>query len=171
MSMNSKPFSAKAALAALLLSGVAATATAADLLDSPSRDVLAVARQRGNFTTLTRAIEVAGLQQTLSASGPVTIFAPTDEAFAKLPAAELEALFKPENKDKLVKILSYHVVAGKALDEDALKRSRSAVTAGGSTVQIALERGRLRVGDARVSNDYSAANGVVVSVDRVLIPR
>jgi uncharacterized surface protein with fasciclin (FAS1) repeats len=103
-------FNAKSLAAAALLgmSAVAAQATG-------SATVLDVAKEKGNFNTLAKAIEVAGLQDALSGNGPVTIFAPTDEAFAKLPPAQLEALLRPENKDQLVKILTHHVVPGKAL--------------------------------------------------------
>ena len=104
----------KAAVAAALLSFSAMTATA-DTFENKSNDVLAVAKHQGNFTTFAKAIEAAGLQDALTAQGPMTIFAPTDAAFAKLPAADLEALMLPENKDKLVKILTHHVVAGNCL--------------------------------------------------------
>jgi uncharacterized surface protein with fasciclin (FAS1) repeats len=145
----------KAAVAAALLGFSAMTATA-DTFENKSNDVLAVAKHKGNFTTLAKAIEAAGLQDSLTAQGPVTIFAPTDEAFAKLPPGELEALLKPENKDKLVKILTHHVVAGKALETDDLK--------------FELVRGRVRVDGARVTGDYDAANGTIVAVDTVLLP-
>ncbi|MFO1425778.1 MAG: fasciclin domain-containing protein [Steroidobacteraceae bacterium] len=157
------------ALATLVLA-TAGSAALADSLGAQGRDVLSVASKKGQFSTLTRAIEAAGLAESLRAQGPVTIFAPTDEAFAKLPPAELESLLQPENRDKLVRILTHHVVAGKALETEGMKRSRGAVTAGGDEVKFALVRGRLRVEDARVLADYSASNGSVVAVDRVLIP-
>src|SRR5687767_995148 len=91
----------------------------------PGKGILSVAQASGNFTTLTRAIEAAGLTETLKDQGPITLFAPTDAAFAKLPAAELEALLQPENKDKLTRILGMHVVNGAALDTDALKKRSS----------------------------------------------
>jgi uncharacterized surface protein with fasciclin (FAS1) repeats len=100
----------------------------------------------------------------------VTLFAPTDEAFAKLPAGQLEALLKPENKDQLVKILTNHVVPGQAIEKDDMKRSRGAETAAGDEVKFALVNGRVRVEDARVTADYDAANGIVLAVDKVLIP-
>jgi len=159
----------KAAVAAALLGFSAMTATA-DTFENKSNDVLAVAKHKGNFTTLAKAIEAAGLQDSLTAQGPVTIFAPTDEAFAKLPPGELEALLKPENKDKLVKILTHHVVAGKALETDDLKRSRGATAASGDNLKFELVRGRVRVDGARVTGDYDAANGSIVAVDTVLLP-
>ncbi len=133
-------------------------------------DVLSIAKQSGKHNTLVKAIEAAGLTETLSGQGPFTVFAPTDEAFAKLPPAELEALLKPENKDKLVKVLTYHVVPGKALSEDQLKRTRGTTTVAGPEVRTALVRGRLRVNDARVSADVKASNGVIHVIDRVLLP-
>ena len=158
-------FNAKSLAAAALLgmSAVAAQATG-------SATVLDVAKEKGNFNTLAKAIEVAGLQDALSGNGPVTIFAPTDEAFAKLPPAQLEALLRPENKDQLVKILTHHVVPGKALETDDMKRSRSAKTVAGEDLKFELARGRLRVDGARVTGDYNATNGVVVAVDSVLLP-
>ena len=169
--MFTKNFSMRKLATIAVISGLTAAASVVQAQDTAGLDVLAVARQKGNFTVLTRAIEAAGLQQTLSAQGPMTVFAPTDEAFAKLPAGELDALLKPENKDKLVKILSFHVLPGKALDQDQMKRTRSAVTAEGDSVEFALVRGRLRVSDARVTSDYAASNGVVHAVDRVLMPK
>ena len=156
---------AKATVAAALL-GLAAVAAQA----SGTANVLDVAKKKGNFTTLAKAIEVAGLQDALTGNGPVTIFAPTDEAFAKLPPAQLEALLRPENKDQLVKLLTNHVVPGKALESDDMKRTRSAKTVAGEDVKFELVRGRLRVDGARVTGDFNATNGVVVAVDSVLLP-
>jgi uncharacterized surface protein with fasciclin (FAS1) repeats len=155
----------KAAVAAAII-GISTSLSA--FAGSPT--VLDVAKQKGNFNTLAKAIEAAGLQEALTANGPVTIFAPTDEAFAKLPPEQLEALLRPENKDQLVKILTHHVVPGKALEADDLKRTRTAKTGAGEEVKLELVRGRLRVDGARVTGDYNAANGVVVAVDSVLLP-
>ncbi len=159
----------KAAVAAALLSFSAMTATA-DTFENKSNDVLAVAKHQGNFTTFAKAIEAAGLQDALTAQGPMTIFAPTDAAFAKLPAADLEALMLPENKDKLVKILTHHVVAGKALETEDLKRTRGVTSVSGDDLKVELVRGRVRVDGARVTGDYDAANGTIVAVDTVLLP-
>lgn len=159
----------KAVVAAALLS-FSALAAQADTFDAKRNDILAVAKHKGNFTTLTKAIEAAGLQETLTAQGPVTIFAPTDEAFAKLPPGELAALLAPENKDRLVRILSHHVVASKALEADDLKRSRGATSVSGEELKFELVRGRVRVDGARVTGDYGAANGSIVAVDSVLLP-
>lgn len=169
--MNSITSCCKTWLVAASLAAFTLVAQASDLGMAPKHDLLAVAKQRGNFTVLERAIEAAGLQQTLAAAGPMTLFAPTDGAFAKLPAAALEALLKPENKDQLIKILSYHVIAGKALEQDQLKHTRSAMTVEGEPIEFALVNGRLRVAQSRVLNDYRASNGVLIAVDAVLMPR
>jgi uncharacterized surface protein with fasciclin (FAS1) repeats len=159
----------QAAVASTMLA-VSAGAVAADVAEQSGRDVLSVAKQQGTFNTLAKAIEVAGLQDVLKSQGPITLFAPTDEAFAKLPAGTVESLLKPENKDQLVKILTNHVVTGQSLEQNAMKRSRGVKTAAGSEVQFDLVRGRLRVEEARVTADFDAANGIVHAVDRVLLP-
>ncbi len=161
--MNS--INAKATVAAAFLGLVAVAAQAGG-----TANVLDVAKEKGNFTTLAKAIEVAGLEGALTGNGPVTIFAPTDEAFAKLPPGQLEALLRPENKDQLVKLLTNHVVPGMALESDDMKRTRSAKTVAGEDVKFELVRGRLRVDSARVTGDFNATNGVVVAVDSVLLP-
>ena len=114
-----------AAAAAIAVSGFAmsAQAFAADVVDT--------AIAAGNFKTLVAAVQAAGLVDTLKGAGPFTVFAPTDEAFAKLPAGTVDDLLKPENKDKLVKLLTHHVVPGKALETEDMKRSRGATTVGG----------------------------------------
>jgi len=168
--MKFTSFSAiKATLASTFLV-VSTVAMAAGTASSGNKDILSVAKQAGSFNTLAKAIEAAGLTEALSGQGPITVFAPTDEAFAKLPAGELEALLKPENKDKLVKVLTYHVVSGKALEQYEMKRSRGAKSLQGSDLKFALVRGKLRVDDARVTTDLNASNGVIHAVDRVLIP-
>jgi uncharacterized surface protein with fasciclin (FAS1) repeats len=168
--MNVKAISMIKSAVAVALLGAASVTAVADSYDMQGKDVLSVAKQQGKFNTLAKAIEVAGLQDALTAQGPVTIFAPTDEAFAKLPPEQLEALLKPENKDKLVQILTNHVVPGKALSAEQMKRQRGTQTLEGDTVKFELVRGRLRVNDARVTGDYDAANGSVIAVDEVLIP-
>jgi uncharacterized surface protein with fasciclin (FAS1) repeats len=168
--MNFKAISMIKSAVAVALLGAASVTAVADSYDMKGKDVLSVAKQQGKFNTLARAIEAAGLQDALTAQGPVTIFAPTDEAFAKLPPEQLEALLKPENKDKLVQILTNHVVPGKALTADQMKRQRGTTTMEGDQVKFELVRGRLRVNDARVTGDFDASNGSVIAVDQVLIP-
>lgn len=169
--MNIKTLTLKNVWLAGAFLAAAATVASADAVDAPGTDVMSITRGESQFSTLTKAIDAAGLAGVLSAQGPVTIFAPTDEAFAKLPPAELEALMKPENKEKLAKILTYHVVPGKALESDELKKQRSTETAAGEDLKVGLVNGRLRVGDARVSRDIDASNGIIHPIDRVLLPK
>lgn len=168
--MNFKALSMIKSAVAVALLGAASVTAVADSYDMKGKDVLSVAKQQGKFNTLAKAIEAAGLQDALTAQGPITIFAPTDEAFAKLPPEQLEALLKPENKDKLVQILTNHVVPGKALTADQMKRQRGTTTLEGDQVKFELVRGRLRVNEARVTGDYDASNGSVIAVDQVLLP-
>ncbi len=168
MDFNVKSFIKAAVLGTML--AVSAGTASADVASHAGTDLISVAKQNGNFSTLAKAVEAAGLQDVLKAQGPMTLFAPTDAAFAALPAGTLESLLKPENKDQLVKILTNHVVAGQSLEQADMKRSRGSKTAGGGDVKFALVRGRLRVDEARVTGDYHAGNGVVHAVDKVLIP-
>ncbi len=114
-------------LAALLL--------ATSALAGPNKDIVDTAVAAGNFTTLAKALTAAGLVDTLKGAGPFTVFAPTDEAFAKLPAGTVDELLKPENKEKLVAILTYHVVPGKVLAQDVVKMN-DAKTVNGKNVKI-----------------------------------
>lgn len=169
--MNIKTLTLKNVWLAGAVIALAATVASADAADAPGTDVMSLTRGDAQFSTLTKAIDAAGLADVLAAQGPMTVFAPTDEAFAKLPPAELEALMKPENKEKLAKILTYHVVPGKALETEQLKKQRSTETAAGEDLKVALVNGRLRVGDARVGGDIDASNGVIHAIDRVLLPK
>lgn len=150
----------------VLLAGVAALAmvskaSAADLVDT------AVA---GHFNTLVAAVKAAGLVDALKGPGPFTVFAPTDEAFAKLPPGTLENLLKPENKDQLQKILTYHVIAGHATAKDVVKL-HSAKTLEGSSVTIQAQDGGVMVNNAHVTKtDIAASNGVIHVIDAVLLP-
>lgn len=148
---------------------VFAAATAAPAR-AQSKDIVDTAVAAGSFKTLVKLVQDAGLVAVLKSPGPFTVFAPTDEAFAKLPPGELAALLAPENKDRLVRILSHHVVASKALEADDLKRSRGATSVSGEELKFELVRGRVRVDGARVTGDYGAANGSIVAVDSVLLP-
>lgn len=124
----------------------------------------------GNHTTLTKAIEVAGLTETLKGAGPYTVFAPTDEAFAKLPAGALEELLKPENKEKLVAVLTYHVVAGNVTSAEVAKM-KTAQTAQGSELTISSAAEGVKVGNAMVKQaDVTASNGTIHVIDTVLMP-
>jgi uncharacterized surface protein with fasciclin (FAS1) repeats len=148
-------------LAGALTLSFVSSATAADIVET------AVA---GKFNTLVSAVEAAGLVDTLKGPGPFTVFAPTDEAFAQLPAGTLESLLKPENKTKLQKILTYHVVQGKVMSKDVAKL-RSATTVEGGKLSIKAAKGGVMVNDARVTKtDIMASNGVIHVIDKVLLP-
>ena len=132
-------------------------------------DIVDTAVGAGNFTTLVAAVGAAGLVDTLKGEGPFTVFAPTDEAFAALPAGTVEDLLKPENKDKLVSILTYHVVPGKVMSVD-LTEGMTAATVNGADVTITLEGGA-KVNGANVTTaDIEATNGVIHVIDAVILP-
>ena len=135
-----------------------------------SQDIVDTAVAAGSFNTLVAAVQAAGLVDALKADGPITVFAPTDEAFAQLPAGTVENLLKPENKDQLVAILTYHVVPGKV---DAAKVSKldSAETLQGESISIAVKDGKVYVDNAKViTADISASNGVIHVIDQVILP-
>src|SRR5512141_20147 len=143
-------------LASALALALTSTASASDIVDT------AVA---GHFTTLVAAVKAAGLVDTLKGPGPFTVFAPTDEAFAKLPPGTLENLLKPENKAKLQSILTYHVVPGKVMSQDVVKL-QSAKTVEGRSLTIKTMNGGVMVNDARVTKaDIEARNGVIHVID------
>ena len=133
-------------------------------------DIVDTAVKAGSFKTLAAALEAAGLVDTLKGKGPFTVFAPTDEAFAKLPAGTVETLLKPENKDKLVAILTYHVVAGNVKAADVVKLE-SAKTVQGQTVTIDATGG-VKINNAKVVKaDVECGNGVIHVIDTVLLPK
>jgi len=138
--------------------------------DAPGT-IVDVAVAAGSFKTLVAAVKAAGLADTLSGKGPFTVFAPTDAAFAKLPAGTVESLLKPENKDKLKAILLYHVVAGD-VKSTALKDGESVKTVGGQSLKIGIKDGVVSVNDATVTKaDIEASNGVIHVIDTVLLPK
>lgn len=135
-----------------------------------SRAIPALARDNGNFKTLLAAVEAAGLAETLSGTGPFTVFAPTDDAFARMPKSVLAALLKPENKDTLTKILTYHVVSGRVTSVDAVKAGKAATLEGGS-IAATSAAGKVMINTSTVAvADIDASNGVVHAIDAVLIP-
>jgi uncharacterized surface protein with fasciclin (FAS1) repeats len=137
----------------------------------PRQDIVDTAVGAGDFKTLATALQAAGLVDTLKGPGPFTVFAPTDEAFAKLPAGTLEDLLKPENKQKLISILTYHVVAGKVMAKDVVKL-HEAKTLNGQEVKIRVEDGKVKVDDATVvKTDIECTNGVIHVIDSVLLPQ
>jgi len=136
----------------------------------PSKDIVETAVAAGQFETLAAALGAADLVGALQGEGPFTVFAPTDEAFAKLPAGTVEMLLKPENKDKLVDILTYHVVAGKVPAETAITLSE-AEALNGKTIDLQVDSGDLFLNDAKViKTDIMTSNGVIHVIDTVLIP-
>ena len=133
-------------------------------------DIVDTAVGAGSFKTLVAAVQAAGLVETLKGKGPFTVFAPTDEAFAKLPAGTVENLLKPENKATLIAILTYHVVPGKVMAADVVKLSE-AKTVQGSSVKIKVENGKVKVDGANVvSTDIETTNGVIHVIDSVILP-
>jgi len=135
-----------------------------------SKDIVDTAVAAGSFTTLAKALAAADLVGTLKASGPFTVFAPTDDAFAKLPAGTLENLLKPENKAQLRRILTYHVVSGKVMAADVVKL-KSARAVSGDAVSITVMGSGVTVNSSRVvKTDIAASNGVIHVIDSVLIP-
>jgi uncharacterized surface protein with fasciclin (FAS1) repeats len=134
------------------------------------KDIVDTVVAAGNFKTLAKALQAAGLVETLKGAGPFTVFAPTDEAFAKLPAGTIENLLKPENKEKLTAILTYHVVAGKATATDVTSMT-SAKTVQGKELRLSTSDGKVRVNDANVIRaDIVSSNGVIHVIDAVLLP-
>jgi len=135
-----------------------------------SKNIVDTAVAAGSFTTLAKALTAADLVDTLKGPGPFTVFAPTDEAFAKLPAGTLDNLLKPENKDKLRRILTYHVVPGKVVAADVVKVS-SAKTVSGDSLPIQVNGSTVMAGKSRVvKTDIAASNGVIHVIDTVLLP-
>jgi uncharacterized surface protein with fasciclin (FAS1) repeats len=133
-------------------------------------NIVTVATNAGSFKTLLAAAQAAGLAEALAGKGPLTVFAPTDEAFAKLPAGTVESLLKPENKAKLVAILKYHVVSGRVFSEQAVA-AQKAETLQGDTVKISVTGGKAKVNDANlVATDINASNGVIHVIDSVILP-
>ncbi len=135
------------------------------------KDIVDIAASAGSFNTLVAAVKAAGLVETLKGDGPFTVFAPTDEAFAKLPAGTVEELLKPENRSKLQAVLTYHVVPGKVLAKDVVKL-QTAKTAQGQSVRISSKDGQPMVDNARiVKTDIMASNGVIHVIDSVILPK
>ena len=134
------------------------------------KNIVEIASANKDFTTLVAAVVAAGLAETLSGAGPFTVFAPTNEAFAKLPAGTVEELIKPENKEKLAAILTYHVVAGKTLSSD-LTDGQLIKTVNGQKVKMSVGA-KVKVDEAVViTPDLEASNGVIHVIDAVIMPK
>ena len=141
-----------------------------DVAAQEKKDIVDTAVAAGSFKTLAAALTAADLVTTLKGAGPFTVLAPTDDAFAKLPAGTVEMLLKPENKAKLRRILTYHVVAGNVMASDVMKMT-SAKAVSGDSLTIAEHDGMVMVDKARVvKTDIAASNGVIHVIDTVLMP-
>ncbi len=153
-----------------LIAVAAATAIAGSALAGMKKDIVDTAVGAGNFETLVAAVSAAELVDTLKSEGPFTVFAPTDEAFAALPEGTVENLLKPENKDQLIAVLTYHVVPGAVYAADVTKLD-SATTVQGDSVQIAASMGTVKIDNAQVvATDIEASNGVIHVIDSVILP-
>lgn len=163
--------SLRAGVAALSLSLLASTSAFAGGAPMPSKDIVETAVSAGSFKTLAAALTAAGLVETLKGQGPFTVFAPTDEAFAKLPDGTVKSLLQPENKQTLTSILTYHVVAGNVKAADVIKLS-SAKTLNGQSVKIKVVGGNVLINGATVIKaDITATNGTIHVIDTVLMPK
>jgi uncharacterized surface protein with fasciclin (FAS1) repeats len=164
MNAFAKKLMVGAAVAALVLS-------MGSTVRAQGKDIVDTAVGAGQFKTLAAALGAAGLVETLKGKGPFTVFAPTDAAFAKLPAGTVEMLLKPENKAKLTAILTYHVVAGKVMAADVVKVT-SAKTVQGGAVAVKVTGGKVTIDAANVvTTDIAASNGVIHVIDTVLMPK
>ncbi|MEO1497933.1 MAG: fasciclin domain-containing protein [Planctomycetota bacterium] len=138
--------------------------------EAHSHDIVDTAVENGSFGTLVAAVQAAGLVDTLKGDGPFTVFAPTDEAFAKLPAGTVESLLEPSAKDKLIAILTYHVVPGKVMAADVVGIS-DAPTVNGQSAPVSVENGVVTVAGATVTaTDIECTNGVIHVIDSVMLP-
>jgi transforming growth factor-beta-induced protein len=164
--MNIQRFMVNAMFAALLALGqgnLMAQGTEA-------KDIVTTAVEAGSFKTLAAALKAAGLVETLQGKGPFTVFAPSDEAFAKLPAGTVDTLLKPENKQQLIEVLAYHVVPGKVLAADVVKL-KAAATANGQRVDVKVDGDKVQIDQARVvAADIACSNGVIHVIDQVILP-
>lgn len=149
--------------AAAMMSIASSSVLAADVVDT--------AVKAGQFNTLVTAVKAAGLVETLKGPGPYTVFAPTDAAFAKLPTGTVESLLKPENKQKLVALLTYHVLPGKVMAKDIAGKKMEAKTVQSAPIAVDATGSKVMVNDAQViSADVSADNGVIHVIDKVIMP-
>lgn len=170
------------ALLGAACSGETAPATPAPVAETPApapepapvaaKDIVDTAVGAGQFTTLVAAVQAAGLESTLRSAGPFTVFAPTDAAFAALPAGTVEDLLKPENKDKLVAVLTYHVLPAEVMSSAIAGKTLEPATVQGATVKVdGSAAGKVTVNDATVvSADVDASNGVIHVIDKVILP-
>jgi uncharacterized surface protein with fasciclin (FAS1) repeats len=158
-------------LSASLITGMVVLGVTQTASAQGEKDIVESAVAAGSFKTLVSAVQAAGLADTLKGAGPFTVFAPTDEAFAKLPAGTVENLLKPENKAKLQAILTYHVVPGKVMAADVVKINM-AKTVNGQSLTVNTKNGAVMVDNAKVvKTDIPASNGVIHVIDAVILPK
>jgi uncharacterized surface protein with fasciclin (FAS1) repeats len=151
----------------LTIALITSTAFAGNTKASP--DIVDVAVKAGSFKTLVAAVQAAGLVDTLKAEGPYTVFAPTDEAFAKLPEGTVASLLKPENKQKLTQILTYHVIPAKVMAKDV--KAGQVKTVNGKEVKVSITDHGVSINQAKViKTDIGASNGVIHVIDHVILP-
>lgn len=164
----------KKVLLGLVVAGLACTVGVKNIYagcGTCDKSVVEVAVASDDFKTLVTAVKAAGLVETLSGKGPFTVFAPTDQAFAKLPKETIAELLKPENKKKLAGILTYHVVPGKVMAKDVVNL-KEAKTAQGSKVKISVKEGTVMIDGAKVvKTDIACKNGVIHVIDSVILPK
>jgi len=154
-----------------VMAGVGVMVALGGSASAQGKDIVDTAVAAGQFTTLAAALKAAGLVETLKGTGPFTVFAPTDAAFAKLPKGTVEELLKPENKAKLTAILTYHVVAGKVMAADVVK-VKDAKTIQGGSIKVNATGGKVMVDSANVVKaDIVASNGVIHVIDSALMPK
>ncbi len=163
--------SKRLALCALLAPVFVAMVLSVRAADEKKKDIVDTAVAAGKFKTLAAALKAAGLVEALKGEGPFTVFAPTDDAFAKLPEGTVASLLKPENKEKLADVLKYHVVKGKVMAADVVKL-KEAKTLEGKSVTIAVGGGKVKVDNANVvTTDVECSNGVIHIIDAVIMPK
>lgn len=155
---------------AAVTAAVVGLAVGSSNLRAAEKDIVDTAVAAGQFKTLAAALGAAGLIDTLKGPGPFTVFAPTDDAFAKLPADTVANLLKPENKDQLIAILTYHVVPGKVMAADVVKLKEEK-TVNGKMLKVTVMDGAVTINDAKVTSaDIVASNGVIHIIDTVVLP-
>ena len=167
--MHKRNLSSLVALAAILIVSVPALAQHMSSRDN-DEDIVEIASSAGMFNTLLAAAQAAGLVDVLKSDGPFTVFAPTDEAFAKLPEGTVQELLKPENREKLAAILTYHVVPGELMASDVLERE-TLETVQGQELKVWMKDGKAYVDNAQIiKTDIAASNGVIHVIDTVMLP-
>ena len=154
-----------------LAAGIVAAVTLTSAFAANAMNIVETAVNAGQFKTLVAAVQAADLGGALSGPGPFTVFAPTDEAFAELPAGTVDDLLKPENRDKLIAVLKYHVVSGKVMAADIAGKKANVTTLQGSDISVDAMSGGVMINDATViTADIQASNGVIHVINKVILP-